>query len=309
VVLVMGTYGVRMNTGVPASHAPAVTLDQNVEFAAFNPENGRTADRESGTVPTGDYVVTGLQSDGSAGTTRSLTTGEEDGTVETVVLRSAARSIESDSYDSDVQWLNDLVSEYGAWYEERSETAASEDGTIGRVSNAAVRVPSERLDDCLMELDQLGRTIMRSEAAEDVTGRYMDTQSRLNALNLQKEKLDGMMAEAATVEELISIDDKLTEVIGSIESLEGDLRRWESQRSYSRVELTLTEKVKKPAEAAISLGARMKTGFDESVEWLKGFGQDALVTLASAAPRLVVWIPAIVLVIALICAFRAKKRR
>jgi predicted nucleic acid-binding Zn-ribbon protein len=69
----------------------------------------------------------------------------------------------------------------------------------------------------------------------------MDTQSRLDALKLQKEKLTEMVAEATDVEELIAIDDKLTEVIAQMESLEGDLRRWESEQSYSKVTLRLAE--------------------------------------------------------------------
>ena len=118
-----------------------------------------------------------------------------------------------------------------------------------------------------------------------------------------------MMAAAVSVEELIAIDDKLTDVLASIESLEGDLRRWESRRSYSRVELTLTEVLKKAPEAEASLGVRMQQGFEQSVQWLKEFGQDALVLLASAAPRLVVWIPALALVVILVCAIRSRKRK
>ena len=174
--------------------------------------------------------------------------------------------------------------------------AAPEDGTSGRTISAVVRVPDERLDDFLTELDQLGKKVMKSESAEDVTGRYMDTQARLDALAVQKEKLDEMLASAQTVEELIAIDDKMTEVISSMEELEGAIRLWESQRSYARVTLTLTETASISQAAPANLGERMKLGFDESVVWLKSFGQDSLVVLASAAPKMVVWIPAIALV-------------
>lgn len=302
VVLVMGTYSVRL--GEPDSAAPAAVITLDTEYSAFS---GRQ-DSEPGTdlAAMGGYMTTGLQSDGATGETRSLTTGTAEAGAEMVVLRSAERSIHSGVYDSDVQWLNDLVSEYDAWFEERCETADAEEDRVGRVMEAVVRVPSERLDDFLMELDQLGRTVLRSESAEDVSGRYMDTQSRLNAMQLQKQKLDEMMAQAASVEDLITIDEKLTEVIGSIESLEGDLRRWDSRRSYSSVRMTLSEQlgVQEPA----ALGERMKQGFGESVEWLKSFGQDALVVLAGAVPKLVVWVPALALVIAAVALIRMKKR-
>ncbi len=306
-VLVGGTFGVRMSETAPAS-APTITVAETAGYELAMLPAGEFRAGEA--APAGGMALTGmhLQSDGSVQDTAG-TADQAENAVETIVLRSASRSIRSASYDSDIQWLNDLVSEYGAYFEERSETAAPEDGAAGRTSSMVVRVPSDRLDDFLMELDQLGETLARSESAEDVTGRYMDTQSRQQALLAQKQKLEEMLAESKSVEELIAIDDKLTEVIASLEALEGDLRRWESQQKYSRVTLMLTEKLKAPATAEASLGDRMKTGFSDSVVWLKDFGQDALVTLVSAMPKLVVWIPALALVIAAVCLIRGRRRK
>lgn len=313
VLLVTGTFGMR--AGMPASVSQSVTLGGG--YYSFKDE-GRRPDDDG--MPTGRVMtVSNLQSDGALDEDRGATdetmtaaTGDimETAAVEPVILRSAERSIHSANYDADFMWLQDLVAEYDAWFEERTVTApAQNDQTTGRVAGAVVRVPSERLDDFLTELDQLGRTVMRSESAEDVTGRYTDTASRLDALQMQKDKLNEMLAGCENVDELIAIDDKLTEVIASMESLEGDLRRWDSLRSYSRVTLTLTETVEAPAAAEVPLPARMKAGFEESVQWLGEFGQDALVLLASAAPRLVVWVPAAALVVILLWAIFGRRRK
>ena len=307
VVLVAGTLGMRMGGDVPASNDGMILLASDMTYPESFGLNENSSERAGG--QTIGYVTSGLQSDGEVNDTMSRTTEDQaEGQIQPVVLRSAERAIESENYDSDVQWLNDLVIEYGAYFEERSETAAAGEGSTGRVSTAVVRVPSERLDDFLMELDQLGTTSRRSEAAEDVTGRYMDTQSRLDALKLQKEKLTEMLAESANVEELIAIDDKMTEVIAAMESLEGDLRRWESEQSYSKVTMMLCELIEQKAEATASVGVRMKQGFDESLVWLKEFGQDALVTLATYGPRLVIFLPVLALVI-VFAAMRGRKRR
>lgn len=303
VVLVAGTMGMRMNQTLPVLNEPGIML---LSENGYGVEQDRYEER-SGTAVIG-YVTGGLQSDGSVDDTKTTETDNASGQTQPVVLRSAERTIESENYDSDVQWLSDLVSEYGAYFEEREE-AAGADGSVGRRSKAVVRVPSERLDDFLMELDQLGRTVNRREAAEDVSGRYMDTQSRLDALRLQKEKLTEMMAESTDVEDLIAIDDKLTEVIAQMESLEGDLRRWESEQSYSKVTLMLCEVFEEKAEAAASVGLRMKQGFDESIVWLKEFGQDLLVMLATYGPRLIILVPVLVLGIAAGCLFRRGKKK
>ena len=314
VVLAAGTMGMRMNVDVPVLNESLTASDEPMllmaDMTAYRPGGDQDEEKEAraGVLPVG-YVTSGLQSDGSVGNTRSAETEKlAAGQIQPVVLRSAERTIESENYDSDVQWLNDLVFEYGAYFEEREEITG-EAGGIGRTAKAVVRVPSERLDDFLMEMDQLGRTVRRSEAAEDVTGRYMDTQSRLDALKMQKEKLTEMLAESTNVEELIAIDDKMTEVIAAMESLEGDLRRWESEQSYSKVILTLCEVFEEKEEAAVPVGLRMKQGFDESLVWLKEFGQDMLVMLATYGPRLIILIPVLALVLAAVCLIRGKKRK
>lgn len=305
VVLVTGTFGMRMQESTPASGVQAISAGGGVYGL-------RTAEEinEMDGMAAGLFTTTGsLQSDGSMDSRLSTEADTSEAAVETVVLRSAERSIETANYDADFMWLQDLVAEYDAWFEERTVTVPSEENkAAGRVAGAVVRVPSDRLDDFLTELDQLGKTVMRSESAEDVTGRYVDTRSRLDALQMQKDKLNEMLVGCENVDELIAIDDKLTEVIAAMESLTGDLRRWESQRSYSRVTLTLTELVAAPAETASPLSERMKTGFDESVQWLGEFGQDALVVLASAAPRLVIWVPAAVLVVILLWAIFSRRK-
>ena len=303
VVLVAGTMGMRMNQTTPVLNETGIML---LSETGYGRERQQDNSLNGATVI--GYVTGGLQSDGALGDTRTATTEAESVQMKPVVLRSAERAIESEKYDADVQWLNDLVSEYGAYFEEREE-AVGENGSIGRIARAVVRVPSERLDDFLMELDQLGRTVNRRETAEDVSGRYMDTQSRLDALKLQKEKLTEMLAESVSVGDLISIDDKLTEVIAQMESLEGDLRRWESEQSYSKVTLMMTEVLEAQPEAEEALGIRMKKGFAEALVWLKEFGQDLLVVLATYGPRLIILVPVLALGIAAGCLYRRGKRK
>jgi len=299
-VVVMGTQGMRMNNRLPAdgqTGAEAVTAASYMQTVSTIEEIGYWSRMPVAGLQTRGG---GLHSDGSLGDAPVENEDADQADSASIVLRSAARSIHSDHYDLDVQWMEDLVSEYGAYFEERSETAAVEGGEVGRVIEAVVRVPHDRLDDFLTELDQLGSTVLKSEKAEDVTGRYLDAQSRLAALKMQKTKLEELLAAAAEVEELIVIDDKMTEVIAAMEALEGDIRRWESRQSYCTVSIRLTEVFEKQMAPTASLGERMKNGFDEGAAWLGEFGQDALVMLAAFTPKMVVWVPAAALVIILI---------
>ncbi len=348
VVLVAGTYGVRMGENAPVSAGDTTNTvgvySQNAQEENYN-QTGY-GEREVGMdVRPGGYAVlssTYLRSDGSTEQKIDLTkpadgqtenapnaqqtvsesnlneeesikgkvtsdTGDALMQIEPVVLRSAERTIHSLEYERDMQWLGDLVSEYDAYYEEKSEIAADEQN--GRVSSMTIRVPSEHLDDFLTEMDQLGTTVMTREKAEDVTGRYMDKQSRLKALQLQKDKLSEMMKSAQNVQELIAIDAQMTDVVAEMERMEGDLRRWQSQQSYSTVSVTLREVFEQPLTSEASMGERMKAGFAESVVWLGDFSRDALVVLVSMLPRLVVWVPLAVLAGIVIWAIARKKKQ
>ena len=252
----------------------------------------------------GSTVSFTLQSDGPADDVVSVT---ESGKSSVVVLRSAVRKIRSDSFDADVSWLEDLASEYGAYFEERRVSGQAETGS--RVLQATVRVPSESLDDFLTAMDALGTITLREDYAEDVTDSYTDVSARLAVLRSQLDQLNAMNSTAQSVNDLIAINERATAVMEDIEAYESVLRGWDSRKSYSSVTVTVTEKTQAMPEEPLSLGQRMKEAFGESVDWLRDFGRNAAVFGAALLPRLAVWVPVAAVVILLLrLAFRRKKK-
>ena len=250
-----------------------------------------------------------LESDGALDTGKAVgTSGESAQSGDVVVLRSALRHVVSKSFDSDLMWLEDLLREYNAYFEERTVTGQAED--YNRVLSASIRVPSASLDDFLTALDDMGTVTLREERAEDITADYTDVSTRLSVLRSQLDQLNAMNETAESVSDLIAIHERATDLMAEIESYESTLRGWSSQQSYSTVSLTVEEDVTGGEDApSTSLGERMKEAFNASVEWLKTFGQNAAIFLAALAPRLAVWGPVAVIVIVIICLiFRRKKK-
>lgn len=250
-----------------------------------------------------------LESDGALDTGKAVgASGESTQSGEIVVLRSALRHVVSKSFDSDLMWLEDLLREYNAYFEERTITGQAEE--YSRVLDASIRVPSASLDDFLTALDDMGTVTLREERAEDITADYTDVSTRLSVLRSQLDQLNAMNETAESVSDLIAIHERATELMAEIESYESTLRGWSSQQSYSTVSLTVEEDVTGGEDApSASLGERMKEAFNASVEWLRTFGQNAAIFLAALAPRLAVWGPVAVIVIVIIClVFRRKKK-
>ena len=221
-----------------------------------------------------------------------------------VTVRSAEQAIRVADYDDGKIWLENLLSEYDAYFELQSEVVSSEaDARDGRVTSAVICVPAERMDDFLMELNQLGDTTMAALLTEDVTGEYEAAQRELAALNDRVGRLENMLGEAEGAAERAALKARLAEASAAAEEKRGEILRQEESRGYARIVLTLTEDMGPDDDATqdqASLGEKMKAGFEDSMEWLKGFWQDALVVLASNAGRLIVWIPAAVLAILLL---------
>ena len=250
-----------------------------------------------------------LESDGALDTGKAVgASGESTQSGEIVVLRSALRHVVSKSFDSDLMWLEDLLREYNAYFEERTITGQAEE--YSRVLDASIRVPSASLDDFLTALDDMGTVTLREERAEDITADYTDVSTRLAVLRSQLDQLNAMNETAESVSDLIAIHERATELMAEIESYESTLRGWSSQQNYSTVSLTVEEDVTGGEDApSASLGERMKEAFNASVEWLRTFGQNAAIFLAALAPRLAVWGPVAVIVLVIIClVFRRKKK-
>jgi|GEM_PF-223557 len=249
-----------------------------------------------------------LESDGALTTTTTTATAQKSA-ASVIVLRSATRSISTKEFDADALFLDDLVSEYSAYFESRRVTGNKEDAS--RLLKAVIRVPSESLDDFLTALDVRGTVTLREESAEDITANYNDVAARLEVLRSQLTQLNEMNARAKSVSDLIEINERANEVTAEIEAYESRIRDWNSRRSYSDVTLTLTEqadKEEKPAQKTLS--ERMKEAFDNSIEWLKEFGQNAAVFGAALLPRLAVWLPAAIIVIVLLrVAFGRRKKK
>ena len=178
------------------------------------------------------------------------------------------------------------------------------DPASGRTAALVARVPSERLDDFLLALEAVGNTILRAEISEDATLSYTDARAKSDSLEAQRDALNDMLAVAATVDDMIRINTRLSEVLLEIDQLERNLRSWDSLSDYSEVRINMTE-----TSAAAAAGEsveetplieRMSKSFWDSMEWMQVFLKDAAVVLAMAAPQLIIWIPALIIFIIII---------
>jgi hypothetical protein len=117
--------------------------------------------------------------------------------------------------------------------------AQSPDVVNGATLTLLVR--AERLDLTLAALGTLGRVTARSIDAEDVGGTIVDDEARLRNLRREEAELRALMQRSASVADIESVEEKLADVRGQIESIEGERAAFRQRVATASIDVGLSE--------------------------------------------------------------------
>ncbi len=119
-----------------------------------------------------------------------------------------------------------------------------------------------------------GQLLSLNETVQDVTNDYIDTQSRLTNLRTEQTRLLNLLGHAQALGDIITIQDKLTDIEGQIETIEAHLKELNGQVSYYTVAITLQPLVlatpSSPTPTGWSLGQTFHDAFAASLGFAQG---------------------------------------
>src|SRR5207247_6828397 len=92
-----------------------------------------------------------------------------------------------------------------------------------------------------------GRLISTTKSTQDVSGDYVDTQSRLKNLRGEQARLLTLMGHTTALGDILAIDQRLTDVEGQIEQIEAHLNQLNGQVSFYTIAINL-----QPGQAVLS---------------------------------------------------------
>jgi hypothetical protein len=227
------------------------------------------------------------------------------------IIYSANVQVETTDFDGSLAALDALVEDYEGWVESSSVNGSNYlDRSRGNVScrsaSYTLRIPSERFQALMNGLSVLGNVPYSYTYTENVTAQYYDVQARLTAYTTQEQRLLDMMEIAESVEDIILLEDRLTEIRWKIESLQSSLNNWDRQVSYSTVYLELNEVQEYSPEPQVqpSFGQQLLTALKDGGRGALSFGKGLLLLLMEALPVLL-----ILCVLILAVVLTVKKRR
>jgi len=209
-----------------------------------------------------------------------------------------------------LQQIDTRIAELGGYVENSSvENGSAYSGRRYRSANITVRIPAKDLDSFIDKVGQITNIVSSQKRVEDVTLSYVATESRMKALQTEETRLLELMAKAETMDDLLTVEKRLTQVRTELEQVTSALRVFDNQVDYATIHLSISE-VKEFTEVTEpeTVWERIGVGFKRSLKGVGNFLEELFVFLIVAIPYLVL-IAVIALGVWLIVRHRRKGKK
>ena len=199
------------------------------------------------------------------------------------VIRTVDMTLSTREFDADYEKIKKALADMGGYIE---DSTLSAEVRTSRYARLKLRVPAEKLDGFIQQMQSVGRSVSVSESAEDVSERYTDVETRLKTQQDKMARLQEMMKKALTISDLLEIESSIAETQYQIDSLSGSLKGMDSKVNYSTVSIYLREEL--PSDIVeikeATLGDRISSALQTMWEGLQAFFSDMLVFLVVMLP-------------------------
>lgn len=131
------------------------------------------------------------------------------------MIRDAELTVETKKFDAFLTALEKKVVEMEGYIE--SSSVNNEGYSKGyRRATFVARIPSDSLDGFLNAIGKLGSISHKSITTNDVTGEYIDAESRVAALKTEQASLMELLKTATKLDDILEIQDRLSDVTPSL---------------------------------------------------------------------------------------------
>lgn len=215
------------------------------------------------------------------------------------LIRTVSMDVETKEYDGLLVLIEDEVERLGGYI----ESLDSYNGSIyssyrnSRYADMVLRIPQNSLNQFLGSVEGVSNVISRSENVQDVTLSYVDLESRKEVLLVEQERLLAFLEQAETMEDIIVLEERLSEIRYEIESKESQLRTYDNKVTYSTVYLNVQEVKELTPVKEETAWERISNGFLQNVEDIVEGVTNFFIELLIMTPYILLWTVVIALAI------------
>lgn len=207
------------------------------------------------------------------------------------LIKTVSLELETREFESFIRQMNDKVSQAGGYIESSSVNGGRYTSSAYYARNASVtaRIPAGRLDDFCSGIAGISNVVNRSENTSDVTLRYYDTESHMKALQSEYETLVGILEKCTKLEDVISVQRRITDVLYQIESNKTTLNNYDNLVAYSTVTMRIQEVKEETVVTELTVGQRISYGFRGTLQDIRENCENLLVWFTVNLPYLLMW--------------------
>lgn len=276
---------------------------------------------------TADYDDFGTTSGSSSGSQAESVTDSASVSDKTKVdnnrklIKTIDLDVETKEFDSLITTLDSQVELFGGYIETQNTWNGSRYDYYGnyqsysaRNASYTIRIPRENLSAFIDTFSPLCNVTNRSESVQDITLSYVDLESHKQALLTEEQTLMELMSQATEMEDILTIEDKLTDIRYQLQSMESQLRTYDNKVTYSTVYIDIKEVKELTIEEPepVTYWDRMSSNFKNSITNLFEGLQSFSIWFVAALPHLLIWggiIFGIAMIIRAIIVHNVKKAR
>jgi len=202
-----------------------------------------------------------------------------------LILRTGDFVINTVNFENDLDFILSETAQMGGLIEK--ENIVGKTIEAGRRAELTLRIPDRAFDGFTHTIGRIGTLVSSEISAEDYADRYTDYAARLAQYELKRDRIEALLQQAETIEEIIKVESSLAEAQYQIESIRGTLQNWEDRSQFGQVRIYLSEANTFPVGEKLDFLPEVQTQFERSWKAIADYFRDMLLFLVIAAPWIV----------------------
>lgn len=224
-------------------------------------------------------------------------------------------TLETLQYEDSVKSVKDLIKKYKGIIEEENQydddygwynTSSKNSGTLH--TSLMIRIPSDHYEDFLEGLEGNGKILHKNMRVDNITKHYTEVSTTIESLKIQEKRLLEMMEKAGSIEDMITVEKRLTEVQNELAQYKNVLAALDTDVAYSTINLTIDEVVRYEAQTNTFM-ERLHGTLTESGDHFLSFLEGALFALILWGPILLMILIVIVILVMVIRKIRKGRKQ
>lgn len=207
-------------------------------------------------------------------------------------------NVETKEYDKLIKDLTEQINTLGGYIESSTMYGTGYDSSkSARNVTYVIRVPKKSTDQFVNFISENSIVTSKEMTTEDVTLKYVDVESRLNALKTEKESLEKLLSSATTVTDTITVRDRLTTVIYEIESYTSQLKTYDNQIEYTTITINVEEVEQPTVVKEQTMLQEIVTKFSDNLQDVAKGIRTLVIWFISSIPYFIIYVVMIALIL------------